>query len=173
MASLACGCQPFPTVANGCQRLATVANGCQRLPTVDHRLAWNCTKLRQNASERSREHRNAPGTTRKLPRSAPDASQRSPRRCQRSPTVANGCQRLPTATKICKNFFNFSSVGLKLHQIAPERLRTQQGAPRTHQGPPRSSPEAPQTLPRGPPDVSRGGGRVKVCQAQTSGFRVL
>ena len=78
---LACGCQPFPTVAKGCQRLATVANGCQRLPTVDHRLAWNCTKLRQNTSERNREH---PERT----RDHPEAPQKRPRR---SPEVSQGC----------------------------------------------------------------------------------
>ena len=146
--------QRLPRVANGWQRLPTAADDCQRL-IIDWRgIARNCARTPQNVAGSTE---NAPGTTRKLPRSAPDAPQRSPRRCQRSPTVANGCQRLPTATKICKNFFNFSSVGVKLHQIAPERLRTQQGAPRTHQGPPRSSPEAPQTLPGGPPEIPRLG----------------
>ena len=108
------------------------------------RLVPECVRTQQNHPERIGKH---PDTPQKLPRGAPDVSQRSlkgsqvgERGSKRVPARANGasaCQRLP------------------IRQNCAECLRTQQGVPRTHQGAPRRSPEVPQKRPRRAPEVSQ------------------
>jgi hypothetical protein len=144
--------------------VAVFASGCQ-LP----RLVPECVRMQQNHPERIGKH---PDTPQKLPRGAPDVSQRSlkgsqvgERNLKRVPALANGasaCQRVP------------------IPQNCAECLRTEQGIPRTHQGTPRRSPEVPQRRPTRAPEVPQrfpgwgarfamGGSGCQRCQRLPTG----